>query len=51
MRGEGIDARYTPAFADVIRQLRKGWKPGDVVITLGCGDIDRLNKELAESEK
>lgn len=51
MRAKGVDARYTPAFADVIRQLRAGWKPGDLVITLGCGDIDQLNKELAESRQ
>ena len=51
MRAKGIDARYTPAFADVIRQLRARWKPGDLVITLGCGDIDQLNKELAESKQ
>ena len=54
MRSRGIDARWTPAFEDVRRELLGAWKPGDLVITLGCGNIDELNRELAlcgEEEK
>ena len=46
MRAKGIRARWTPSFADAEQALRAGWKPGDLVITLGCGDINKLNKEL-----
>ena len=46
MRRKGIQARWTPSFADVREALTAGWKPGDLVITLGCGDINQLNEEL-----
>ena len=46
MRSRGIDARWTPAFADVRRELYASWQPGDLVITLGCGNINQLNEEL-----
>ena len=46
MRRKGIQARWTPSFADVREALPAGWKPGDLVITLGCGDINQLNEEL-----
>ena len=29
--------------------LRAHWQPGDVVVTLGCGDIDLLNEQIARN--
>lgn len=46
MRSKGLDARLTPTFADACRMLRAEWESGDLVITLGCGNIDQLNREL-----
>ncbi len=49
MRSRGIDARWTPTFADACQKIRSEWKPGDLVITLGCGNIDQLNEALKEN--
>ena len=42
----GIDATLTPSFDDAERHLRANWQPGDLIITLGCGDIDLLNEQI-----
>ena len=49
----GIEARWTPSFDDTERFLRENWKAGDLVITMGCGDINLLNDQIHrhESEK
>ena len=49
MRICGIDARWTPSFQDAIAELREGVRKRDLVITLGCGDIYRLNELLREN--
>ncbi|MBQ3281505.1 MAG: UDP-N-acetylmuramate--L-alanine ligase [Eubacterium sp.] len=46
MREHGIDAFWTPSFDDAENMLRSLWKPGDMVITLGCGNIDMLNEQI-----
>jgi UDP-N-acetylmuramate--alanine ligase len=47
MRARGVDALVTPTFDDTEKYLRAHWQPGDLVITLGCGDIDLLNEQIA----
>ncbi len=47
MREKGIDAYWTPSFDDAEAYLRAHWEEGDVVVTLGCGDIDLLNEQIA----
>jgi UDP-N-acetylmuramate--alanine ligase len=42
----GADARFEAARADVGRVVREVLKPGDVVLTLGAGDITRVAPEL-----
>ncbi len=37
----------TPSFDDCVEYLKKELKPGDMVITLGCGDIYKVAKRLA----
>ncbi len=44
MRARGIDARLTPSFADAEACLLRHGRPGDLVLTMGCGDIDLLNE-------
>jgi UDP-N-acetylmuramate--alanine ligase len=53
MQAEGIDARLTPSFADAEEMLKAQVRPGDLVITMGCGDVYKLNDMLKEetSEK
>ena len=48
LRARGIPARLTPSFDDAEAALRGVWRAGDLAITLGCGDIDRLNDRIAE---
>lgn len=47
MRARGVDATVTPTFDDTEEYLRAHWQPGDLVITLGCGNIDLLNEQIA----
>jgi UDP-N-acetylmuramate--alanine ligase len=42
----GADARFEPVRADVGRRVRESLRPGDVVLTLGAGDITRVAPEL-----
>ena len=46
MRRNGIDAVWTPSFDDTENYLKSRWKPGDLVITMGCGDINLLNDQI-----
>ena len=46
MKKNGIDARLTPAFEDAAALLKAELKKGDLVITLGCGNIYMLNEML-----
>ncbi|MGH7580623.1 MAG: UDP-N-acetylmuramate--L-alanine ligase [Gemmatimonadales bacterium] len=42
----GADARFEAVRADVGRHVREALQPGDVVLTLGAGDITRVAPEL-----
>ena len=46
MRRNGIDAVWTPSFDDTEAYLKSRWKPGDLVLTMGCGDINLLNEQI-----
>ena len=45
-RGAGAETRFEPARADVARRVYDALRPGDVVLTLGAGDITRVGPEL-----
>jgi UDP-N-acetylmuramate--alanine ligase len=47
LSARGINAVLTPSFNDAENYLRSSWRPGDMAITLGCGDIDLLNEQIA----
>ncbi len=47
MRAHGVNAVLTPTFDDTERYLRAHWQPGDLVLTMGCGDINLLNEQIA----
>ncbi len=51
MLRNGIDARWTPSFDETEEWLRSHWAPGDLVITMGCGDINLLNAQIHQHEK
>ena len=46
MQDHGIRAVWTPSFDDTETYLKEHWKPGDLVITMGCGDINLLNDQI-----
>lgn len=46
MKQHGINAVWTPSFDDTERYLREHWQPGDLVLTMGCGDINLLNEQM-----
>ena len=46
MEKNGIRAVWTPSFDDTESYLKAHWQPGDLVITMGCGDINLLNDQI-----
>ena len=50
MKEHGIDARWTPTFDDTEKYLREHWQAGDLVLTMGCGDINMLNAQIHRHE-
>jgi len=46
MREHGIDAVWTPSFDDTEEYIMSHCKPGDLVLTMGCGDINLLNDQI-----
>jgi len=43
---EGTDARFCPSLDQIVRTLDDEAQPGDVLITMGAGDIDQVRHEL-----
>ena len=48
MKAHGVNAVLTPSFDDTERYLREHWQPGDLVLTMGCGDINLLNEQIGQ---
>ena len=46
MRAHGVDAVHTPTFDDTERYLLQHCAPGDLVLTMGCGNINQLNDQM-----
>ena len=46
MREHGVNAVHTPTFDDTEKYLRTHWQPGDLVLTMGCGNINLLNEQM-----
>ena len=46
MRQHGVHAVLTPTFDDTEAYLRAHWQPGDLVLTMGCGNINLLNEQM-----
>lgn len=46
MKKNGIRAVWTPSFDDTEKYLKDHCKSGDLVITMGCGDINLLNDQI-----
>ena len=50
MQEAGVPAVYTKDFDACEDYLRAHWAPGDVVLTLGCGNINLLNEQIQRHE-
>lgn len=50
MRSNGITAYHTPSFDDTEAWLLENGQEGDLVITMGCGNINLLNDQMHENE-
>ena len=50
MRQKGLNAVHTASFNDTERYLREHWQPGDIVLTMGCGNINQLNDQMNRHE-
>lgn len=46
MCAHGVNAVWTPSFDDTEAYLRAHWQPGDLAITMGCGDVNLLNDQI-----
>ena len=46
MKKNGVNAVWTPTFDDTEKYLKDHWHSGDLVITMGCGDINLLNDQI-----
>ncbi|HEY0513713.1 MAG TPA: UDP-N-acetylmuramate--L-alanine ligase [Thermoanaerobaculia bacterium] len=51
LRSGHRNVHYCPAWKDAPSLLRDEVGPGDVVVTMGAGDVNRLAKALAEEEQ
>ena len=51
MRSHGVNAIHTPTFDDTEAYLRAHWQPGDLVLTMGCGNINQLNDQIWDHEQ
>ena len=51
MKQSGINAILTPSFCDTEKYLREHWQEGDLVITMGCGNINLLNDQIEANSK
>lgn len=49
IRRNGKDAVWAPSFSDAEAYLRANWQEGDIVISMGCGNIDLLNEQIARN--
>lgn len=50
MQQNGIQAYLTPTFDDTEEWLLANGKPGDLVLTMGCGTIHLLNQQMQQHE-
>lgn len=44
----GQSARHIPAFADIVDYLRRHVQPGDLVVTMGAGNVWEIGRDLVE---
>ena len=48
LQAEGISARFFSSLDQIVSTLDDATRPGDVTVTMGAGDIDRIYHELTQ---
>lgn len=51
MREHGVQAIHTPSFIETEAWLLQHGQPGDLVLTMGCGNINLLNEQMQRNEQ
>jgi len=46
-KAAGVDVAYVPVRAELLDAVKRVARAGDVVLTLGAGDVTRVGRELA----
>jgi UDP-N-acetylmuramate: L-alanyl-gamma-D-glutamyl-meso-diaminopimelate ligase len=46
LKAEGVDARYIPETAEIVRTVAKEARPGDLVIVMSNGGFDDIHQKL-----
>lgn len=46
---QGVSARFLPSLDQIVTTLDDAARPGDVIVTMGAGDIDRIHHEFTRS--
>lgn len=44
----GINARYIDAFSDIVKEVRESAEDGDIIFTMGAGDVTEIGYELVK---
>ncbi len=50
MKAHGLNAVWTPSFDDTEAYLLAHLQPGDLAITMGCGDVNMLNEQIHQHQ-
>ena len=45
-RNAGVNVQYIPQLCDIVNSLNSSVKPGDIVITMGAGDVWKVANDL-----
>ena len=48
IKKRGVNAQYIDKFEDIAEFLKKNVKEGDIVFTMGAGDVVNINKLIVE---
>jgi UDP-N-acetylmuramate--alanine ligase len=46
--GSGNRARHIPHFEDIVRQLKQEARAGDLIVTMGAGNVWEIGRDLVE---
>ena len=49
VRKKGTDSYYFPSFEEIEEYLRKNCQEGDMLITMGAGDVYKIGDSLLNS--